>query len=403
MRAPISFVVALFVLAAGVGESVADPWIRHVIDDSSEGADGVRLADANGDGLLDIATPWEEGGIVRVYLNPGPEDAREPWPAVTVGEVASPEDAVLVDLDHDGYMDVVSCCEGDERSVYVHWAPRGQQLYLNSDAWETRPLGEAHKRQRWMFCMPVQLDGENGIDLVAGGKGEGAQLGWLRSPENPREHWEWRFYPVAEVGWTMSIDVADMDRDGDPDILTSIRRNPNRGSLWLENPGAPIAWPRHLIGSSQQEVMFQRYADADGDGAKDVMLAAKGFNFILHQRVRGRQIRWRTQILTIPEVAGTGKGVAVGDIDGDKKADLVFTCEHARDKQGVMWRSFSKGATAQTISGYEGVKFDRVELIDLDGDGDLDVLTCEEAAGLGVIWYENPLESARIGGEPEEK
>ncbi len=33
--------------------------------------------------------------------------------------------------------------------------------------------------------------------------------------------------------------------------------------------------------------------------------------------------------------------------------------------------------------------------MDLDGDGDLDVLTCEEdygenSAGLGVIWYENP-------------
>jgi hypothetical protein len=31
-----------------------------------------------------------------------------------------------------------------------------------------------------------------------------------------------------------------------------------------------------------------------------------------------------------------------------------------------------------------------MELVDLDGDGDLDVLTCEERAGLGVIWYENP-------------
>jgi len=47
------------------------------------------------------------------------------------------------------------------------------------------------------------------------------------------------------------------------------------------------------------------------------------------------------------------------------------------------------------LSGPEGSKFDRIELIDLDGDGDLDVLTCEEnyginSKGLGVIWYENP-------------
>jgi hypothetical protein len=51
------------------------------------------------------------------------------------------------------------------------------------------------------------------------------------------------------------------------------------------------------------------------------------------------------------------------------------------------------------LSGLEGYKFDRLELIDLDGDEDLDVLTCEEnfgenSWGLGVIWYENPLHSS---------
>ena len=43
------------------------------------------------------------------------------------------------------------------------------------------------------------------------------------------------------------------------------------------------------------------------------------------------------------------------------------------------------------ISGTEGIKFDRIELIDLDQDGDLDLVTCEERVNLGVIWYENPV------------
>ena len=42
------------------------------------------------------------------------------------------------------------------------------------------------------------------------------------------------------------------------------------------------------------------------------------------------------------------------------------------------------------ISGPEGVKFDRIELVDMDADGDPDVLTCEEIEDLGVFWYENP-------------
>jgi hypothetical protein len=51
--------------------------------------------------------------------------------------------------------------------------------------------------------------------------------------------------------------------------------------------------------------------------------------------------------------------------------------------------------TDHEISGPLGSKFDRIELIDLDGDGDLDAMTTEEnfgpeSLGLGAIWYENP-------------
>jgi hypothetical protein len=84
-------VLAALVLAALQIVVLADPpWPRHTIDDTSRGADGTRLADVNGDGLLDIATPWEEGGLIRVYVHPGLDKVKQPWPAVTVGKVAWP-------------------------------------------------------------------------------------------------------------------------------------------------------------------------------------------------------------------------------------------------------------------------------------------------------------------------
>ncbi|MDW8365726.1 MAG: hypothetical protein RMK49_07795, partial [Abditibacteriales bacterium] len=57
-------------------------WKRHVIDDFSRGADGVRLADANGDGWMDVATGWEEGSKIRVCLNPGAAKSKQKWQAV---------------------------------------------------------------------------------------------------------------------------------------------------------------------------------------------------------------------------------------------------------------------------------------------------------------------------------
>src|SRR5262245_44472735 len=77
-------------------------WIRHTIDDSSKGADGVKVGDLNHDGLPDFVTSWEQGGVVRIYLNPGPEKAKQKWKFVEIGKVESPEDSLPFDLNGDG-------------------------------------------------------------------------------------------------------------------------------------------------------------------------------------------------------------------------------------------------------------------------------------------------------------
>src|SRR5688500_16108882 len=93
MRNPSSLLRLLsglaILLIASPAPAADAAWTRHTIDDSSRGADGVRLADANGDGLLDIVTGWEQGSVTRLYLNPGPAKAREKWPAVTIGKTPS--------------------------------------------------------------------------------------------------------------------------------------------------------------------------------------------------------------------------------------------------------------------------------------------------------------------------
>ena len=393
-------ILLLFVALAAVAGG--EQWKRHVVDDSSRGADGVRLADVNSDGFADIATGWEEGGQVRVYLNPGPLKAGERWPAVTVGRVASPEDAVLVDLDGDGAVDVVSSCEGDERRVYVHWAPRDPERFLEEDAWRTEALPAARDAMRWMFALPLEVDFRRGLDLVAGAKGEGARIGWFEAPAEARKLAGWRWHPIYEAGWIMSLIASDMDADGDQDVLASDRKGPSSGSLWLENPGPGerqlAAWEQHRIGGSGEEVMFLTEADLDEDGLRDVVAAVRPGTIVIHWREDRNGEKWNDLRLDLPPEAGAAKGVAVGDVNLDGQPDIVFSCEHAGEgKSGVMWFSYKNSARdpdwweAREISGPEGEKFDRVELVDLDSDGDLDVLTCEETTNLGVIWYENPV------------
>jgi hypothetical protein len=100
--------------------------------------------------------------------------------------------------------------------------------------------------------------------------------------------------------------------------------------------------------------------------------------------------------------------VAIGDIDLDGKRDLVLSAEQAVDgKRGIVWlryrdSPFHADWEGLDVSGPDGVKFDLNLLLDVDADGDLDVINSEEndnardgKPGLGVVWYENP---TRRGG-----
>jgi hypothetical protein len=199
----------------------------------------------------------------------------------------------------------------------------------------------------------------------------------------------------------MSLVAHDMDGDGDLDILASDRRGPRRGCLWLENPGPQAAlasrWVEHRIGTAgEHEVMFLDIADLDSDGLEDVVVAVRDGPLLFHKRVGLEPTQWQTFPIALPPNVGTGKAVAVADIDLDGTMDLVFSCENATEgKSGVGWLSHRGTPTGRDwefhpVSGTMGVKFDRIELLDLDQDGDLDVVTCEETENLGVIWYENP-------------
>ena len=381
-------------------------WKRHTIDDTSRGADGVRLADVNGDGLMDITTGWEEGGVIRVYLHPGPKKVAEAWPAVTVGKVRSPEDAVFVDLDGDGATDVVSSCEGRPRTMYVHWAPRDKKRYLDSKAWKTEAIPATAGKQSWMFAMPMQIDGRDGVDLIVSSKGRGASVGWLQSPKNPRDLTAWKYHRLYDAGWIMSLVASDVDGDGDPDVVCSERRGKGRGVLWLENPGAKAAasgakWAEHRVGGAGREVMFLDVADLDGDGRDDIVVPIKDTEIHVFRRI-GKSAdknadKWSTQIIRLPgELIGRAKGIHVADLNLDGRQDLIFSCEGAKQpKSGVVWLSYRDKPTDKQwqlhdLSGPAGVKFDILQTVDMDGDGDLDVLTCEERDNLGVFWYENP-------------
>ncbi len=386
-----------------LAQSQADPWPMHVIDAPDQetgkrGADGVRLADVNGDGLLDVTTGWENGGAVRVCFHPGAEKVTEPWEAVTVGMALGVEDAVFADLDGDGFQEVISCVEGKIKNVSIHWAPSSADAYRDSSKWTTTVVPGTEARA-WMFCLPLDVNEDGKLDLVVGSKKQKAMVGWLENSGNPRDMATWKLHQMTPAGWIMSLRALDVDGDGDQDIVLTDRYEDLRGVYWLENPGREGwqgKWKRHLIGGEGRHVMFLTLGDLNGDGATDVVSSTLEGDILAF--LRGQEAgtpSWDSVVLPLPFELTAGKGIAVADVNLDGRADIVTTSEAQReadDMISVAWKEqLADGSWKDhAISGPRGRKFDRIEMVDLDADGDLDLMTCEEVHNLGVFWYENP-------------
>lgn len=395
----------LILIAFTFSVQAQKPWKHHIIDNSSSGADGVKLADINLDGYQDIVTGWEEGGITKLYLHPGKEKVKEKWPSVTVGKTPNVEDAVFVDMNNDGRVDVVSCTENHSEKIFVHWN-KGKNL-LDTNNWKQEILSASEGEMMWMYAEPLQLDNKNGLDLIAAGKGEKSYLGWFESPAQPNNLNDWHWYPISPVGWIMSILKRDMDGDGDTDIVISDRYGKLQACRWLENPGhvkeQKGAWQSHFIGAKNLEVMFICMADIDGDKEEEAIVCERSKQTIrIYKRTDKQGLDWDEKTIQIPVFTGSAKSIEVGDLNNDGVCDLILsTNTNGIETNGLIWLNGKKINQAeemdwQVISGAHNSKYDKVELIDIDKDGDLDILVCEEnygenSTGLGVVWYENTL------------
>ena len=384
-------------------------WKRHIIDSCCSGADGVRIADINGDNLPDIATGWEEEGFTKVYLHPGRRHVKELWPALRVGNTPDVEDAFFADLDNDGAMDVITSAEGETKKIYINWSPTDPSNLMDISQWESRVLPTSEGLMQWMFGIPIQIDSLHGIDFVVGAKNREAEIGWFKAPKKPRELGQWTWNTISNATWVMSLISSDMDHDGDLDIVTSDRMaGKTNGVRWLENPGKGSKvnqkWKNHYIGARGKDVMFMDLADLDKDGLEDAIVTQYTDQEIIYmRRLDTTGTQWESYSIDIPAKTGRAKAVKAGDINGDGKIDLVHSTNTQRDenRSGVYWLSYLNTPMDavwewHNISGPIGYKYDRIELLDLDGDGDLDVVTTEEnygqnSSGLGLLWFENPL------------
>ena len=75
--------------------------------------------------------------------------------------------------------------------------------------------------------------------------------------------------------------MADIDRDGDYDVITAEHRGTKKLQIF-ENNGKGTSWREHIVSTGKESHLGARVADMDNDGDLDILSIAWDDHMYLH-------------------------------------------------------------------------------------------------------------------------
>ncbi|MFC2150046.1 T9SS type A sorting domain-containing protein [Calditrichota bacterium] len=236
-------------------------WTEYVIDGSLDGAIHVFAGDIDGDGDTDVAAAAFYGNEIVWYENDGTPDAGWSKAEIETG-LGAPTCVFVTDLDKDGDIDVLGAAQSDAKILFFE--------NDGSENFTTRTISDSLTGARTVVAADLDDDGD--LDVIACGSNAGT-INWWENDGSPSDG-GWKERLVANINFPMDVFVADMDNDGDLDVLGA----GSTGDLigWAENDGYPAdgGWITHVVSDSFDGAWSVYGSDIDQDGDVDMIGAA---------------------------------------------------------------------------------------------------------------------------------
>ncbi|MEK7678037.1 MAG: VCBS repeat-containing protein [Verrucomicrobiota bacterium] len=332
------------------------------------------LVDIDRDGDLDFVLGGRQPQPSRLYWFEF--QAPDRWVRHLAGtNYLSDVGLAALDVDRDGWLDLV--CSG----VWYRNPGKPREQTFERRVFDERAAG-AHD------ILTADLDGDGRLDVIMMGDERTAlnSVRWYSIPPKPAEPWLAHLIGPAIHGALLPAGLADLDGDGDLDVI--------RANIWFENrDGKGRDWLAHdniPFGRKGPYGFCVRTAvvDLDGDGQKEVVMGDADIvesKVVILKNADGKGGSWTKQELPQSFPYGSLHALAVADFNKDGRPDIVVNEQEEllppgrENPRWVLWENLGGGRFAERILLDARLGGHDLQAGDVDGDGDIDI--CSKAWG----------------------
>jgi hypothetical protein len=289
------------------------------------------------------------------------------------------------DIDGDGDMDVLSASLLDDK---IAW-------YENTDGAGSfgaqDVISTAADAARSVYA--TDIDGDGDMDVLSASNADD-KIAWYENTDGAGSFGAQDVISTAaDAAW--SVYATDMDGDGDMDVLSASGSDDK--IAWYENTDGAGTFGAQKIISTAADGAWSVYAtDMDGDGDMDVLSASGSDDKIAwYENTDGAGTFGAQKIIST--AADNARSVYAIDIDGDGDMD-VLSASSGDDK--IAWYENTDGAGsfgAQNVISTAASGAQSVYATDVDRDGDMDVLSASFSDDK-IAWYQSDLLEPQCAG-----